>query len=184
MIFSEISPLEWVANLINLLAVWLAAYQLRWTWILGLIGPLLYAWMFWDAQLYADVTLQFFYFFSAMVGWKIWTEKQTIAPESVHTSQLLAYGCLALILGGVYGYLLSSTTSASYPYIDSQILTLSIVGQILMVRKQSACWIFWLIVNTMAVPLYAVKGLLLTALIYGVFWLSSLWGLKNWIHKR
>ena len=55
------SPSEIAACLAYALSVWLAARNNIHTWWIGIIGSGLYAWVFYSVQLYADVTLQFFF---------------------------------------------------------------------------------------------------------------------------
>ena len=42
----------------------------------------------------------------------------------------------------------------------------------------------WIIVDLLAIPLFAVKELWLTAGLYGVFLALSLWGLADWLKAR
>ena len=56
MSYSEIA-----ACLAYAVSVWLAARNNVHTWWIGIIGSMLYGWVFWSVQLYADVTLQLFF---------------------------------------------------------------------------------------------------------------------------
>ena len=53
---------EWIAVFITLLAVWLTTRQIVWCWPLGMVSVTLYAVVFWQARLYADMGLQALYF--------------------------------------------------------------------------------------------------------------------------
>jgi nicotinamide mononucleotide transporter len=52
-----------------------------------------------------------------------------------------------------YGWMLTRLTNAYAPYIDSAVLVLSVIAQILMMRRKLESWWVWLLVNTVAVPL-------------------------------
>jgi nicotinamide mononucleotide transporter len=41
-------------------------------------------------------------------------------------------------------------------------------------------WIFWILVNMIAVPLYFVKGLTLTAFLYLILWVNAIAGYIKW----
>jgi nicotinamide mononucleotide transporter len=41
-------------------------------------------------------------------------------------------------------------------------------------------WWCWLLVNTIAVPLYASRGLYLTAGLYVAFWVNAVVALRKW----
>jgi nicotinamide mononucleotide transporter len=57
---------------------------------------------------------------------------------------------------------------------------LSIAGQILMARRFVENWHFWIIVNLISIPLYAMKELYLTAGLYGLFLVLAVAGLIAW----
>jgi nicotinamide mononucleotide transporter len=41
-------------------------------------------------------------------------------------------------------------------------------------------WWAWLLVNTIAVPLYASRGLAVTAVLYAAFWVNAAVSLLKW----
>ena len=76
--------------------------------------------------------------------------------------------------------MLHRLTDAWLPYVDSAVLVFSVVAQLLMMRRKLESWAFWLLVNTIAVPLYASRGLHLTAVLYAVFWINAWVALWHW----
>ncbi len=87
---------------------------------------------------------------------------------------------LAIAVAVVYGSLLYRFTDAFAPYIDSLVLTFSVLAQLLMMRRRIENWFAWLIVNSIAVPLYISRELYLTAFFYGIYWCNVLYGLSYW----
>ena len=86
---------------------------------------------------------------------------------------------LTLFVAGVlttvaYGSLLFYYTDAYSPYVDSAVLMFSVVAQFLLMRRKLETWLFWLLVNTISVPLFASRGLYLTAGLYAVYWVNAL----------
>lgn len=71
MSYSEIA-----ACLAYAVSVWLAARNNVHTWWIGIIGSILYGWVFWSVQLYADVTLQLFFIATSITGWIHWLKGQ------------------------------------------------------------------------------------------------------------
>jgi nicotinamide mononucleotide transporter len=49
-----------------------------------------------------------------------------------------------------------------------------------MMQRRVENWAFWLLVNTIAVPLYYSRGWHLTALLYAGFWINSLVAWRTW----
>jgi nicotinamide mononucleotide transporter len=60
------------------------------------------------------------------------------------------------------------------------VLVFSVLGQILMMDRRVENWWAWLLVNTIAVPLYASRGLYLTAALYAAFWINAVVSLVRW----
>ena len=59
-------------------------------------------------------------------------------------------------------------------------LTLSILAQLLMVARKIETWPVWFVVDCIAVPLYASKGLYLTAAVYAFFLVLVVMGWIRW----
>ena len=64
--------LEYFAVVVTLVAVYLTARQIIWCWPLGMVSVVLYAAVFFQAKLYADMGLQGLYFALAAYGWWAW----------------------------------------------------------------------------------------------------------------
>ena len=126
------SPSEIAACLAYALSVWLAARNNIHTWWIGIIGSGLYAWVFYSVQLYADVTLQFFFIITSITGWLHWLKGNHGEVLSVrrtrpgHFFMLLA---CAVSVAAAYGWILHLYTNAWAPWLDSIILTFSIHAQ-------------------------------------------------------
>lgn len=177
------SWIEILANISYLVSVGLAARNHAATWPVGLLGCALFAVLFFQNQLYADVTLQGFFVVTSLLGWWHWLRGASQAPAPVHvtpTAHLLGYAALAVAVAMAYGLLLHSMTDAFAPWVDSLVLTLSVVAQLLLMRRRVETWWFWLAVNTLAVPLFASRGLYLTAVVYTVFWFNAWHGWWYW----
>lgn len=177
------STLELVADLVNLIAVLLAARNSVHTWSSGILGCVLFGWLFFESQLYADVTLQGFFIVTSALGWWAWLRGNagTQLPVSRTAPGTLAWmAALAVVVALAYGALLHHFTDAYAPLVDSLVLTFSVLAQLLLMRRRLENWYAWLLVNTLAVPLYASRELYLTAGLYTLFWCNAWYGLYRW----
>lgn len=179
--------LEIAGNIFIVLSVFLAARNHVLTWPIGIIGCILYGFMFFEAKLYADTTLQGFFIITSVKGWWDWQHidgKQAERPITRISWQalLLAYVPAAIAGTLFYGYMLHGWTDASLPFIDSSVLAFSIAAQLLLMRRRLETWIFWIIVDIVSVPLFFYKGLYLTSAVYSVFLVNAFYGLWSW-HK-
>ena len=89
-------------------------------------------------------------------------------------------GLSAVVVTVAYGTLLHHFTDAYAPFADSAVLAFSVVAQLLLMRRQLETWAFWLLVNTVSVPLFLSRGLTLTAGLYAMYWLNAWWGGWTW----
>ena len=180
----QTAPLETTANGINLLAIVLATRNSIHTWWTGIVGCALFGWLFFTSRLYADVTLQAFFIATSALGWWHWLHhrgrREQRPVTRTATRELALIIPLGIVAAGGYGLLLHRFTDAYAPFIDSSVLALSVAAQILLMRRKVETWIFWFATNSLAVPLFASRGLWLTAFFYLLFWLNAPLGFLRW----
>lgn len=85
------------------------------------------------------------------------------------------FACVLLI-----GFLFSKFTDAALPYLDSTASGMSVVAQLLMMRKKLEHWYLWITVDVLSVGIYLYKEVYLTAGLYFVFMLLCIQGLVGW----
>lgn len=178
------TALEIAANAVITVSILLAARNSVHTWWTGVVGCSLFGVLFWQAQLYADVVLQAFFVGTSLYGWWHWTHGvagQSAPVGRVALRVLGVLGIAAAMAALVYGALLHRFTDAYAPFADSAVLAFSVLAQFLLMRRRLETWPVWLVVNTIAVPLYASRGLELTAVLYTAYWFNA-W--RGWWHWR
>ena len=171
------SPLELAANAFTAAAILLAGRNNVHTWWTGIVGCVLFGLLFAQSRLYADVLLQAFFVATGVLGWWRWLHGGNGAPLPItHAGwRSLAWMVPAGIAAtAAYGALLHFYTDAYAPFIDSAVLVFSVIAQLLMMQRRIENWPVWLIVNTIAVPLYYSRGLVLTSVLYAGFWINAI----------
>jgi nicotinamide mononucleotide transporter len=177
------SPLEIAANAFNAAAILFAMLNSVHTWWLSIVGCALFGLLFYDTQLYADTTLQLFFIGASIAGWFAWlgrTGGEVLPVRHVHARSFSLMVLVAVGVAAAYGWLLHRFTDAYAPFWDSIVLTFSVVAQLLLVRRYYESWWLWLVVNTIAVPLYFSRGLNMTAVLYIAFWINAMVALVRW----
>ena len=196
----EMSHLEFWATLTGCIAVWLSAKENVWSWIIGLLNVMLAFVMFYQIQLYPDMFLQVFFFVTNIIGfwqWKFPKQLEANANNELIISKLSIYqlGIVALI--GVAGTFVLGTFAknlheiaplifnlpSAFPYIDSFILTMSIVATFMLIRKKVEAWWVWLGVDLIATYLYYIKDVKVYALLYAIFCVIAIFGAIEWTRK-
>jgi nicotinamide mononucleotide transporter len=174
---------EIAANAMNTVSVLLAARNSVHTWWTGLIGCGLFGWVFYHSRLYADVTLQVFFIGTSVAGWWQWRPGRPggkLPVRRTRATMVAKLFAVGLVVAAAYGWLLHRFTDAFSPFFDSVVLAFSVLAQLLLLARRYEAWWGWLIVNSVAVPLFASHGLYVTAALYAVFWVNAVVALVRW----
>ena len=177
------STIEVAANLFNATSILLAGRNSVHTWWTGIVGCTLFAIVFVTAKLYADATLQVFFIVTSALGWVHWLQGHRGDELPVRTTPGATIGALlvaAIIVAAAYGWLLHRFTDAYAPFLDSAVLAFSVLAQFLLMGRRYESWYYWLLVDTIAVPLFASRGLYVTAILYAGFWVNAAYALVHW----
>ena len=184
--FKAISFLEWLGTITGALCVYLAAKESVLNWPIAIISVSVYIYIFYDAKLYGDTFLQFYFLATCIYGWYYWTFGKTTnltAERKVsklsNKHWLLILG-LQIVLSTVLGYILDIKTDTDVPYIDAFCTIGSFIAQYLLTRKILENWLIWIVVDIVYIPLYIHKDLLATAFLYFVFLFIAAKGYLDW----
>jgi nicotinamide mononucleotide transporter len=179
-----VSPLELFAALIGAISVWLSVRQNIWSWPTAIINVVLYAIVFYEAKLYADMGLQVIYAILSIYGWYEWLyggEGRTELHVSRTGARLGALLALIAAAGSaVLGVFLHRATDAALPFMDSFLSSTSLVAQWMMTKKLLENWLVWIGVDVLYVGMFIFKGLFLTAGLYAVFLALAVKGYIDW----
>lgn len=177
------SALEVAANVATALSIWLAARNSAHTWTTGVVGCVLFGILFYGNQLYADASLQVFFIVTSAMGWHQWRRRTGDVVRPITRAALpalVAMAGAAVVVTLAYGGLLHRFTDAYMPFVDAAVLAMSVVAQCLLMQRKLETWPWWLAVNTLSVPLFASRGLWLTAAIYAAYWCNAWYGWQTW----
>jgi nicotinamide mononucleotide transporter len=178
------STIEIIATISGLACVILTIRQNIWCWPTGLLMVALYIVIFYQAKLYSDMGLQVVYVVLQIYGWYAWLHggpKNSKLPVRAMGPTSLAVWCLiGAVLTAALGYTMQRFTDASLPYWDATTTVLSLIAQFLMARKIMESWLLWITVDVLAIGIYAVKDLHLTAGLYAVFLVLATLGYFAW----
>lgn len=180
---SWMTGLEIAATAFGLGSVYFTIRQNIWCWPTGLVMVALYALIFFEVQLYSDVGLQIVYVFVQIYGWHYWLGGGRAEPVKVRTygvTHRAAWVAIALLGIVGLGTVMNTYTDADLAYWDAATTVLSLIATWLMARKALESWVFWIVVDVLAVGIYVVKSLYLTAGLYAVFLGMATWGFFAW----
>jgi len=173
---------EIIGTIFGFLAVILTIKQNIWCWFFGLIQVIIYSYVFFEAKLYSDMLLHIIYIFLQIWGWYSWKYYKNNL-EKLKVSQvksMLLWGVVVLVFTCVLGLLMQLKTDASLPYLDAFTTIASLVAQYLLIKKKLGSWIFWIIVDVVAIFIYCYKELYFTSGLYAVFLVLAILGYIEW----
>lgn len=185
------SLLEIIAVIFGLLSVWYAKKANILVYPTGIISVVIYVYICYIYQLYADMGINFFYFVMSVYGWYMWTRKdenKKVIPIKWNTrkQQWMGVGATFIFFWAILGLIfLFKSDDLQYiqsfvPYIDSFTTAIFLVGMLFMALKRIENWIYWIIADIISVPLYFYKGLVFTSLQYLVFLGLAIAGYVAW----
>lgn len=185
-----ISYVELIGTLFGLMSVYFASRTNILTWSTGIVNVFFLFILFFQVRLYADMLLQVYFFVVTLYGWYSWKKK--FKKSSVTSIEFKTKIWLAVIIGigtFIMGFLFSNIhlylhqyfkIEATYPYIDSFVMVLSIVATVLLAQKKIESWYLWIIVDLICVFLFFKKRIVFLGLEYLMFLGLATYGCINW----
>ncbi len=187
------SLLEFTAVIFGLLSVWFAKQEKILVYPTGIISVVIYVFICYDVQLYADAGINLFYFVMSIYGWYNWAIKKD--QPVLHITMCNKRDWIFLISLFVLSLLVILTLlkifknddleywSSQVPYIDTFVTSIFIVGMWLMAKKKLENWILWIIGDAISIPLFIYKGLAFTGFQFFVFLILAVLGYLAWKKK-
>lgn len=186
-VFLSAHWLDLLGTLIGLVYVYQEYKANVWLWITGIIMPVVYMFVYWDAGLYADFGMQVYYALAAIYGlvvWK-WGKKRNQTTQEMpitHVKRSLLLPSLFLFLtawGALY-LILVTLTNSTVPVLDSFGNALSFIGLWWLARKYLEQWWIWVVVDVELSALYVYKGIPFTAGLYALYVFIAIAGFFKW----
>lgn len=182
--FLGASSVEVIASVAGFICVFLIIRRSIWNFFFGLIQVSLFTWVFYQAKLYSDTFLHVFYIGLQFYGWWNWRQhrgvEQPLVIQQTSGRDLIIWSSICLIAAAAVGTLMHNYTDASFAYADAFTTCTSLVAQFLMTRRHLLNWVFWMVVDGVAIWIYLQKGLYPTSLLYLVFLIMCCFGQYYW----
>lgn len=182
---------EWISTLAQVASVWYAKKNNVLVYPTGIIGVLLASYVYFfmiDPPLYADASLNIYYFAMSVYGWYNWVQKKDgthyTYPISWCTRKELGVGIGFFIFFWIVIYIiLSKFTDSNTPFLDSLVSSSAITSMWWMAKRKIENWLAWIFSNIIAIPLNFYKGLMLFTLMYVLFLALAWAGYREWKKK-
>lgn len=179
-----------IAALTGVWCVILTGKGKRSSFIFGTVNVVFYALIAMKAKYYGEVMLNLLYYFPMnFVGWFLWKRHMNDESGEVIKSSLpikkslVLYGCTAAAIF-LYGLVLKAM-NGTLPFIDSMSTVVSVIAQILSVKRLTEQWVLWIVVDVVTVIMWAVNFAnggesIATLLMWSIYLLNAIFMYIKW----
>jgi len=162
----------------------LAARESQWCWPLAFISTLIYTILFWDGQLPMQALLNVYYMAMAIYGYMLWRKHGQTEDDLPISSWAVLDQLQLVLIGGLLTYavglyLTQSATSQS-PYLDAGVTVFSVLNTWLMAKKVLQNWLYWVVIDSTAIVLYAQNGYYATVVMFSLYLILAIVGFVSW----
>ncbi|MEG0916694.1 MAG: nicotinamide riboside transporter PnuC [Myroides sp.] len=182
-ILSKTSLLEWFGVFFSVVQVLLAQRNNIHNYLFGIAGIVLAMFVKFNAKLYAEFTLDFYYLVMSIYGWLFWKfgKQQTETPISF-TTNTEKYKAIGIVVAAflIFYIFLTNYTNSDVPLWDSLVTAFAWAGMWLMAKRKIENWVLLNISNFLAVPLLIHKELYLYAALTAFLFVVAIFGYMNW----
>lgn len=185
--FDTYQILDVVGTIIGLIYIYQEYKASIWLWLTGIIMPLVYTFVYYEAGLYADFGMQIYYTLAAIYGFLYWKfgKKKSNDDEEIPITHfpkklVLPSVLVFIVLWGTLYLILSKFTNSTVPVLDSFGNSLSFIGLWALAKKYLEQWLIWIVVDVELAGLYVYKNILFTAGLYTFYTIIAIAGYYKW----
>lgn len=137
------------------------------------------------ANLYGEVAINIYYFFTMIYGVYVWRRRLEPTAQRIVTRQLSWRVWIILILAiaalsAAIGYLLHRYTDDPTPYMDAFTTVVAVVAQVLMILAYRDQWFLWMAVDIVSVAMWLTVGDYCMVAQYAFWCCNCLYGYLRW----
>ncbi len=179
---------EWLAASLGIIYVFLASKASIWCWPAAFISTFIYTLLFWEGQLPMQMLLNLYYMGMAVYGFTLWrrhnqdnsTDNSALPITQRPLSFHLKFIATGVLLTGIIGFYFANQPNAQLPYLDAIIMVFSVMNTVLMAKKVIESWLYWMVINTLAIALFFQTGYYVTLLMFSVYLMLAFYGYAQW----
>lgn len=179
--------LEITAFILTIISVFFAQKNNVLVYPVGILGTTIYSYLTFITSLYGDFIINIYYTIVSLYGWFLWRKKEDKeiritycnTKDYFYTSILFFFTCIFSVIV----YYLNGKLKNNSDWMDIFTTGIYFSGMYQMSIKKVENWIFWMIGNIISVPLYFLRGLILTGILFIILFILSISGFMIWKKK-
>lgn len=181
------SALEYLAVVLAIAYLLLAAWENIWCWACALLSTAIYTYLYADVALISEAFLNVFYMLMAVYGWFHWRHggprKSTLPISSWAVKQHLLWIVCAAVSVPVLGFITKNYFAASNAYMDAFTTCFAVIATVMQARKVLENWLYWIVIDAISVYLFVSRGLALTSVLFAIYTIGSIIAYLRWLRR-
>lgn len=181
--------LSGTAAITGIICVILVSKGKRSQYIWGLINVLLYAVLAYRATFYGEVMLNALYFMpTQFIGWYYWSkhmnhETNEVKSKVMTWKQILGWGAATLVTIFFVAKGLEFIGTGQF-YAGAVSLTLSLIANVLMVKRYAEQWPIWIFVNVASIYMWIQYGDWVQVTMWSMYLINAFYGWYLWVKRQ
>ena len=180
-----------IASLTGMLCVVLTAKARISSFYYGLVNILAYSYVAYKSAYYGDVMLNMLFFLPmAFIGiyyWKKNIRKKSIKDvvvRSLSWKERISWFAISLAALFAYGLILK-LINGTLPFIDSSTTVFSIIATIMLTRRLTDQWFYWIMVDVLSIIMWVyifvtTGGDVSMLVMWSAYLVNAIYGFYNW----
>ncbi|QYJ68680.1 nicotinamide riboside transporter PnuC [Flavobacterium litorale] len=179
--------LEIIATIFGALSVVFSARNSILVYPTGLVSTALYVYLLYVGSLYGDMIINGYYFYMSIYGWWLWSRKDKQDGGTLKISKMQSKDnivCLLIFMGSVIFvssiYIYFDKFTYWWAYVDTFITGLFFIGMWLLAKRKLENWLFLIVGDIIAIPLFFLKGYTFTSMLSIFLTIVAFIGYFSW----
>ncbi len=181
---------EYLAVFSGVISVWYSRKENVLVYPTGLVNTIIYIYISFSGHLLGEATVNLYYTVMSILGWYMWSKKDTANNIVLHITksttkewlaQLIFFAIFYLSFFAALTYFKKMFFDGVIPWADAFASATAFTGMYLMVKKKVESWYWWMATNIASIPLYFVKHYVFSSVYYVILLIMSVFGLISWL---
>lgn len=188
--FPQSTPIltEVIGTWLILSNVYLIARQNNFCWPVGILGVAFFGYALAQYGLYSTSALNILYYIPVQLyGWYKWIYGSDGNGIKFPTWMTWTHRFISVVAVGIvtitWGFMMVQL-GASFAFLDSLVLAISVASQFLLSFKKIEAWIGWVTVDVLSIVMFASAGSYMSAGLYVVLLVIASLGFVEWYKTR